>query len=61
MADEKPNPLAQHLMGLVEGRQQAEVAKLTILTHLLEETIAIRAGVAELHTAVAELIERTKR
>ncbi len=61
METDKPNPLTQHLMSLVEGRQQAEVAKLTLLTQLLEQSKACHAELGKLQTAVAELIERTKR
>lgn len=60
MDEDKPNPLTTHLLALVQGRQQAEVAKLTIMTQIaasLEEAVK---HLATMETKLDKLVERTK-
>lgn len=58
MDEEKPNPLTTHLLNLVQGRQQAEVAKLTILTQIAE---SLKQAVARLEAMEARLNEINDR
>ena len=60
MAEPEPNPLTQHLLRMVQGREQTEIAKLSLLTAIagkLDETIHELKSVGE---QLDELLERTK-
>ncbi len=60
MAEEKPNPLASHLMNLVEGRQQAEVAKLALLGEISSTAGEILAEIRALRADLQEDRERAR-
>jgi len=60
VAEEQPNPLIAHIMSLVEGRQQGELAKLSILTQMASELVAIREKLDKTNNLLIELNERTK-
>lgn len=60
MAEDEPNPLMAHIMSLVEGRQQGELAKLSILTQMASALTEIRAKLDKTNNLLIELNERTK-
>lgn len=60
MADEEPNPMMVHIMNLVEGRQQGELAKLSILTQIAGTLTEIRDKLTKANNLLIELNERTK-
>lgn len=59
-ADEQPNPMFSHIMSLVEGRQQGELAKLSILTKIASSLEDIRDKLTKTNNLLIELNERTK-
>ncbi len=61
MAEEQPNPLIGHVMNLVEGRQQTELAKLTILTQIAEGLSAIHSQLQVMDKRLEELVERSRK
>lgn len=60
MDEEKPNPLTTHLLQLVQGRQQAEVAKLTLMTQITELLKLITERLAAVEARLNEINERMK-
>ena len=60
MPDEKPNPLVQHLMKLVDGRQQSEVAKIALLHEISNTANKILAELTLANEQRAELVERAR-
>lgn len=60
MAEEKPNPITAHLLNLVQGRQQTEVAKLTLLTQLHEKLVQVEKLLARMEPALNEIVERSR-
>ncbi len=61
MADEKPNPLTAHLLNLVQGRQQTEVAKLTLLGKIAESTQEVSQRLCSIEVRLDELVERSRK
>lgn len=60
MAEQPPNPLMRNLLNMVQGREQTELAKLSLLTALdgkLSEAIFELKSVGE---QLDELLERAK-
>ena len=60
MTEERPNPLASHLMSLVEGRQQAEVAKIALLHEISRKAGEIVAELKSANVHLDELLERAR-
>lgn len=60
MDEEKVNPLTTHLLQLVQGRQQAEIAKLTIMTQIAASLERVAEHTDKIETKLTELLERTK-
>ena len=60
MAEQPPNPLTSHLLNMVQGRQQTELAKIALLTSLdrkLSEAVVELKSIGE---QLDEVLERTK-
>ena len=60
MAETEPNPLTAHLLQLVQGRQQGEVAKLTLLSSITEKLDEQLTELRSIRAAVDELAERSR-
>ena len=60
LAEEKPNPLTAHLLQLVQGRQQGEVAKLTLLSSINEKLDEQLTELRSIRAALDELTERAR-
>ena len=60
MAEEQINPLTASLLQLVQGRQQSEVAKLTLLHSIASDLKDSRKELTAIAAHLAELLEREK-
>ena len=52
--------MAQHLMGLVEGRQQSELAKISILGKIAATLVELQDTLERIEKQNAEQLDRMK-
>lgn len=60
MDEPKPNPLTAHLLNMVQGRQQTEVAKLALLTQIAAGVERIAEHADKTEALLTELLERER-
>lgn len=61
MPDEQQNPITKHLLNLVQGRQQTEVAKLALLTQIASSCEQVKELLETMKTELHELLEREQK
>jgi len=57
---EEPNPMTQHLLGAIEGRQQAELAKISIMGKIAGTLVELQDTLERMEKQNAEIIDRMK-
>lgn len=60
MSEEKPNQMVQHLLRMVTGREQAEVAKLALLGEISSKAGEILGELKSVNAQLGELLERAR-
>ncbi len=60
VTEPQPNPLAAHLMGLVEGRQQSELAKISMLGNIVSKLGELSEQLARIEKLLEEQTDRMR-
>lgn len=58
MDPQEPNPMTKHLLGLVESRQQTEIAKISTMASIASTLVELRDLLKSIE---AQLVEQTER